>query len=58
MYKGYRIGVVIPALNKAKCIEQVIIDNRSLLHKKDAIIDEITLCGHGSTASLAVLAGA
>ncbi len=61
MYKGYRIGVVIPALNEAQCVEQVIIDIRTLSYLNTSIIDEIVLCDNGSidaTASIAMQAGA
>ena len=61
MYKGYRIGVVIPALNEAPCVEQVIIDICILTHANNTLIDEIVLCDNGSTdatASIAEQAGA
>ncbi len=53
MYKGYRIGVVIPALNEAPCVEQVIIDIRTLTHTNNTLIDEIVLCDNGSTDATA-----
>ena len=56
MYKGYSIGVVIPALNEAQCVKGVIADIRALAHSNNPVIDEIVLCDNGSTDATAAIA--
>ena len=61
MYKGYRVGVIIPALNEAQCVKQVIIDIQTLSQSNRPVADEIVLCDNGSTdetASIAKQSGA
>ncbi len=41
MYKGYRVGVIIPALNEAQCVKQVIIDIQTLSQSNRPVVDEI-----------------
>lgn len=56
MYKDFRIGVIIPALNEAQCVEQVIIDIRALSQTNIPVVDEIVLCDNGSTDATASIA--
>ena len=49
MYKGYRVGVIIPALNEAQSVKQVIIDIQTLSQSNRLVVDEIVLCDNGST---------
>lgn len=62
MYKGLKIGVIIPARNEALAISQVVSDLRDLVHDDGKnVIDHIVVCDNGSndmTAELAAVAGA
>ena len=61
MYKGYRVTVVIPALNEANNIAMVVQNLMANTHAGAALIDEIIVCDNGSTdatAEVAHIAGA
>ena len=62
MYKGHKVGVIVPARNEQLAISQVISDLRDLLNDDgQCCIDHIVVCDNGSndkTAELAISAGA
>lgn len=62
MYKGLKIGAIIPARNEELAISQVVTDLRDLIHDDgESVIDHIVVCDNGSndmTAELAAMAGA
>lgn len=62
MYKGLKIGVIIPARNEELAISQVVTDLRDLIHDDgENVIDHIVVSDNGSndmTAELAAVAGA
>ncbi len=61
MYQGYKIVAIIPALDEALSIEQVVSDFLALQIDQQRVIDQLIVCDNGSkdlTASLAESAGA
>lgn len=62
MYKGIRVGAVIPALNEEQSIGLVVEDIRSQLNRDGSqVVDDVVVCDNGSTDStsrVAIEAGA
>ena len=57
MFKGTRVGVVIPALNEEQSIGLVVHDIWSLRNSDGTqMIDEVVVCDNGSTDSTSVIA--
>ncbi len=61
MYKNYKIAAIIPALDEALSIKQVVSDFLDLQSDQQRVIDQLIVCDNGSkdlTATLAKSAGA
>lgn len=53
MYKGYKVAVVIPALNEENAIGVVVGNLMELMFAENKVIDNIIVCDNGSTDNTA-----
>ena len=58
MFQGHRISVIVPALNEAQAVAQVIRGLRALTQDGEPLLDQIIVCDNGSTDATAVRARA